>query len=212
MLEGSLRSAGYDVGSVAEGQAALEYLATERPDLVILDVMLPGQDGFQVLQQIRDWSDVFVLMLTATPEPQNIVHGLSLGADDYLTKPFNMNELLARVAALLRRKQPWQTDVPTHLQRGPIEVDIARRSVTVNGTSVDLTPTEYRLLLYFVQHSGQVLTHEQILQHVWGPEYGGESQYVWVNIGRLRQKIEAEPKSPKLIVTERGIGYRLVAE
>lgn len=213
MLEGSLRNAGYVVGSVAEGQAALEYLATERPDLVVLDVMLPGQDGFQVLQQIRDWSDVLVLMLTATPEPQNVVRGLQLGADDYLTKPFNMNELLARIAALLRRRQSsWEAETPTVVERGPVTIDLARRSVTVNGAPVELTPTEFRLLTYFAQHPGQVLTHAQILQQVWGPEYGGESQYLWVHIGRLRQKIEPDPKAPEVIVTERGVGYRMAAE
>jgi two-component system, OmpR family, KDP operon response regulator KdpE len=180
--------------------------------VVILDVMLPGQDGFKVLQQIRDWSDVLVLMLTAAPEPQNVVRGLTLGADDYLTKPFNMNELLARIATLLRRQQPWQPDAPALVQRGPIEIDHARRKVVVHGTEVDLTPTEFRLLTYFAQHAGQVLTHAQILQHVWGEGYGGESQYLWVHVGRLRQKIERDPKSPQLIVTERGVGYRLVTE
>lgn len=213
MLEGSLRSAGYVVGSVPEGQAAIEYLATERPDLVILDVMLPGQDGFRVLQQLRDWSEVLVLMLTAAPEPQNVVRGLELGADDYLTKPFNMPELLARVTALLRRRQPaLELDAPTVVQRGPLTIDLARRSVTVNGAPVELTPTEFRLLTTFAQHPGQVLTHTQLLQQVWGPQYGGENHYLWVHIGRLRQKIEPDPKTPQLIVTERGVGYRLAAE
>lgn len=213
MLVGSLRNAGYVVDAVAEGQAALQYVATEQPDLVVLDVMLPGQDGFTILQQIRDWSDVLVLMLTAFPEPDNVVRGLQSGADDYVTKPFNMDELLARVDALLRRRSSSLVpDAPAIFQSGPLRVDLARRLVEVAGQPVELTPTEYRLLVALVQHAGQVLTHGQLLQQVWGPEYGGESQYLWVHIGRLRQKIEVDPKAPRLIVTERGIGYRLVAK
>jgi len=212
MLEGSLRNAGYVVSAVAEGQAALEVIATEAPDVVVLDLFLPGQDGFAILQQIRDWSDVLVMILTASSEPGNVVRGLQLGADDYLTKPFRMDEFLARIAALLRRRGgELEEDVPV-IQRGPLQIDVARRHAQVDGVSVELTPTEFRLLTYLAQHADQVLTHAQILQHVWGPAYGGESQYLWVHIGRLRQKIEADPRAPRLIRTERGVGYRLVAE
>jgi two-component system KDP operon response regulator KdpE len=212
MLVGSLRNAGYVASAVAEGQAALEMIASEAPDLVVLDLFLPGQDGFAVLQQIRDWSNVMVMMLTASSEPAHIVRGLQIGADDYLTKPFRVDEFLARVAALLRRRGgELELDTPV-IQRGPLQIDVARREVQVDGKSVDLTPTEFRLLTYLAQHAEQVLTHAQILQHVWGPAYGGESQYLWVHIGRLRQKIEADPRAPRLIVTERGVGYRLAAE
>lgn len=173
MLEGTLRNAGYVVGSVAEGQAALEYLASEQPDLVVLDLLLPGQDGFSVLQQVRDWSNVLVMMLTASHEPEKIVRGLQLGADDYLTKPFNMDELLARVGALLRRRSGQvEPAAPAIFQAGPLVINWAQRSVEVNNQPVSLTPTEFRLLGFLAQHAGQVLTHEQILQHVWGPEYG----------------------------------------
>jgi two-component system KDP operon response regulator KdpE len=213
MLEGSLRNAGYVADSVPEGLAALEYLASEQPDLVVLDLMLPGQDGLAILQQIRDWSQVLVLILTAAPEPQTSVRGLQLGADDYMTKPFNMDELLARIEALLRRRRQTTTQqLPAVLQRGPLMLDLARRSVQVDDTPVDLTPTEFRLLAVLARHPGQVLTHAQLLQQVWGPAYGGESQYLWVHIGRLRQKIEADPKAPRLILTERGVGYRFAAE
>lgn len=212
MLAGSLRNAGYVVRAVAEGQAALEVLATESPDVVVLDLFLPGQDGFAVLQQIRDWSDVLVMILTASSEPDNVVRGLQLGADDYLTKPFRMDEFLARIAALLRRRgAEVEAGVPV-IQRGPLQIDVARRQVLVDGATVVLTPTEFRLLTYLAQHAGQVLTHAQILQQVWGPAYGGESQYLWVHIGRLRQKIEADPRAPRLILTERGVGYQLAAE
>ncbi len=212
MLEGTLRNAGYVVHAVTEGQAALEYLASAQPDLVVLDLMLPGQDGFTILQQLRDWSQVLVMILTASPEPDKVVRGLQLGADDYLTKPFNMNEFLARVDALLRRRSNGlEPNAPAILHHGPLLIDFARRRVEIDQQLVELTPTEYRLLTYLAQHPGQVLTHEQILKQVWGPEYGGESQYLWVHIGRLRQKIEADPKAPRMLVTERGVGYRFAA-
>lgn len=210
MLLGSLRNAGYVVHAVADGHAALEYVASEHPDLVVLDVMLPSQDGFHVLQQIRDWSDVLVLMLTASPEPNNVVRGLQLGADDYVTKPFRMDEFLARVAALLRRRNdPLAPETTPIFHNDQLQIDFAQRMVRVDGQPVELTPIEFRLLAVLAQHAGQVLTHTQLLQQVWGPEYAGENQYLWVHIGRLRQKIEAEPKSPQVILTERGVGYRL---
>ena len=209
MLEGSLRNAGYVVGTVAEGQAALEYLASEQPDLIVLDLQLPGQDGFSVLQQVRDWSTVLVMILTASHEPENIVRGLQLGADDYLTKPFNMDEFLARLDALLRRRSAEiAPKASAILQSGPLMINWAQRRVEVNGQPVSLTPTEFRLLGFLAQHAGQVLSHEQILQHVWGPAYGGENQYLWVHVGRLRQKLGDDRKAPQMIVTERGAGYR----
>jgi len=213
VLVKSLGGAGYLVDGVAEGQAAVEYVASEQPDLVILDLMLPGEDGFRVLERLRDWSDVLVLILTASPEPDNVVRGLQGGADDYLTKPFSMDELLARVEALLRRgPRAGVPEAPAVFQSGPLTVDLAKRRVTVEGTAVELTPTEFRLLTVLARHAGQVLTHAQLLEQVWGPAYGGESQYLWVHIGRLRQKIEPDPKTPSLVLTERGVGYRLAAD
>ncbi|MDP9311654.1 MAG: ATP-binding protein [Chloroflexota bacterium] len=210
MLVGSLRNAGYVAHAVAEGQAALEYVGAEQPDLVVLDLMLPGQDGFAILRQIRDWSNVLVLMLTASPESQNVVRGLQLGADDYVTKPFSMNEFLARVAALLRRRNdPLVPEAAPIFHNDLLQIDFGRRTVKVAGKPVDVTPTEFRLLAVLAHHAGQVLTHKQLLQQVWGPEFDGESQYLWVHIGRLRQKIELNPKSPQVILTERGVGYRM---
>jgi DNA-binding response OmpR family regulator len=209
VLESSLTNAGYTVGTAAEGVAALEYVATERPDLVLLDLMLPGDDGFAVVQQLRDFTAVPIMMLTASSDEQHIVRALQLGADDYLVKPFGMDELMARIEALLRRAG-GATDnrEPAVIGAGDLSIDLARRAVRLNGSPVELTPIEYRLLAYLARHTGQVLTHEQILRHVWGAEYGGESQYLWVHMGRLRQKIEADPKQPRHILTERGTGYR----
>jgi DNA-binding response OmpR family regulator/signal transduction histidine kinase/CHASE3 domain sensor protein len=209
VLETGLTNAGYTVGMVAEGTAAVEYAATERPDLIVLDLMLPGEHGLTVLQRLRDFTSVPVLILTASSDEQHIVRGLGLGADDYMVKPFKMDELVARIGALLRRSQGGDVQAgPVVLEVGDIQIDLARREVQRDGTQIELTPTEYRLLVYLARNTGQVLTHEQILQHVWGPEYGNESQYLWVHIGRLRQKIEQNPKNPRHILTERGAGYR----
>ena len=209
VLESGLTNVGYTVGMVAEGTAALEYAATERPDLIVLDLGLPGEDGFRVLQQLRDFTSAPVIILTASSDEQHIIRGLGLGADDYMAKPFKMDELIARIGALLRRVQAnGQTDEPVVLHAGDLTIDLARRSVHRNGAPIELTPIEYRLLTYLARHAGQVLTHEQLLQHVWGSEYGSESQYLWVHIGRLRQKIEASPKAPRHVRTERGMGYR----
>ncbi len=209
VVEASLADAGYTVGSVAEGVAAVEYAATERPDLIVLDLLLPGEDGFRVLQHLRDFTQAPIMMLTASADERHVVRGLQLGADDYLLKPFKMDELLARVAALLRRARPGRdTNAPVLINAGDLTIDTARRSVYRGQQLLDLTPTEYRLLIYLARHAGQVLTHEQLLHHVWGAEYGGESQYLWVHVSRLRQKIEADPRAPGHILTERGAGYR----
>jgi two-component system KDP operon response regulator KdpE len=162
-----------------------------------------------VLQQLRDFTSAPVIILTASSDEQHIIRGLGLGADDYMAKPFKMDELIARIGALLRRVQAnGQSGEPVVLHAGDLTIDLARRSVHRNGAPIELTPIEYRLLTYLARHAGQVLTHEQLLQHVWGSEYGSESQYLWVHIGRLRQKIEASPKAPRHVRTERGMGYR----
>jgi two-component system KDP operon response regulator KdpE len=152
-------------------------------------------------------------MLTARAAEKDIVLGLQLGADDYVTKPFRLNELLARMEAVLRRAQPDVTPGEVSLiQVGELAIDLAARQVLVDGAEVNLTPTEYRILTYLARHAGQVLTHEQILAEVWGPEYGGENHYLWVHIAHLRQKIEPDSKSPRYLLTERGVGYRLAKE
>ena len=210
MLEGSLRNAGYVVHAVPEGQAALEYLATEQPDLIVLDLMLPGQDGFAVLQQIRDWSDVLVMILTAAPEPYKVVRGLQLGADDYLTKPFSMDEFLARIEALLRRHNNQIALAPSIFQQGPLVIDFTRRSVEVNGQAVELTPIEFRLLAYLAQHPNQVLTHTQILQHVWGPNTATKTNtcgYILAGYARRSSRIrKLHSSSPPNVAL--AIGWR----
>ncbi len=209
VLGSNLTNAGYTVDLVAEGVAALEHAVTERPDLILLDLFLPGEDGFQMLQCLRDFTDVPIMMLTASSDERHVVRGLQLGADDYLVKPFKMDELLARVEALLRRtRASVESRGPTIIVAGDLTIDLARHAVRRDDEEIDLTPTEYRLLTCLARHAGQVLTHEQLLHQVWGPEYGGENQYLWVHIGRLRQKIESTPSKPRHILTERGVGYR----
>jgi PAS domain S-box-containing protein len=206
----SLEDAGYRVLLASDGQGALDMLAQHAPDLVLLDVMLPGTDGFVLMQQIREWTAVPIIMLTARAAEQDVVRGLQRGADDYVTKPFALGELLARIEAVLRRAQAGPAaDEPSLLENGVLAIDLAQRRVTVSGEPVMLTPTEYRILVQLARHLGQVLTHEQILQAVWGEGYGSENHYLWVHVAHLRQKVEADPRQPRYILTERGVGYRM---
>ncbi|HWQ16171.1 MAG TPA: response regulator [Roseiflexaceae bacterium] len=209
VVERGLQDAGYRVVTAAEGQAALDALAQHAPDLVVLDVMLPGTDGFALVRQIREWTAVPVVMLTARAAEQDVVRGLQLGADDYVTKPFRMSELLARVEAVLRRAQAASAGEPALIENDGLTIDLVQRRVTVGGAEVTLTPTEYRILVHLARHAGQVLTHEQILQAVWGAGYGGENHYLWVHVAHLRQKIEPDVRKPHYILTERGVGYRM---
>lgn len=213
LLESELRRAGYAVEVVVESQAALEAVAHRPPDIVLLDVMLPGIDGFALCRQLREWSSVPIIMLTARTAERDIVLGLQLGADDYVTKPFRLHELVARIEAVLRRAQPALLhEGPTRIQIGGLCVDLTARLVTVDGAPVSLTPTEYGILACLARHAGQALTHSQILQDVWGVEYRDEHQYLWVHITHLRRKIEPDPKRPIYLLTERGVGYRLARQ
>jgi len=177
-------------------------------DLVILDIMLPGMDGFDVLQKIREFSSVPVLMLTAKDQDVDIVKGLRLGADDYVKKPFSVHELLARVEAVLRRAAPSE-----EVQARPpfvcddFTMDFQQRRVTVRGKDIKMGPTEYRLLSQLVQNAGRVMLHTDLLRKVWGPEYGNETEYLRVYVSYLRNKIEEDPSNPKYILTEHGVGY-----
>jgi DNA-binding response OmpR family regulator/signal transduction histidine kinase len=210
LLETSLPDAGYQVHTVVESQAALETVIQQPPDVILLDVMLPGIDGFTLCKQLREWTAVPIIMLTARAAEKDVVLGLQLGADDYVTKPFRANELIARIDAVLRRAQPdTAPSGPSLIQIDGLAIDLAQRLVTVDGTEITLTPIEYQILAYLARHSGQVLTHSQILQEVWGQEYSGESHYLWVHIAHLRQKLEPNSKQPRYILTERGVGYRL---
>ncbi len=207
----NLEHDGFQVISAFNGTEALEQVRTKLPNLVLLDVMLPDIDGFEVLRRIREQSAVPVIMLTAKGEEDSRVFGLELGADDYVTKPFSPRELVSRVRAVLRR-----TEADSAAVSGVIEVDnrlkldFNRREIWVNGQLVQLRPTEYRLLYHLAQNAGWVITHEQLLIKVWGYEYRDEPHYVRLYINYLRQKLEEDPANPKYILTERGVGYRFV--
>ncbi len=207
----NLEHDGFRVTEAFNGNQAINSVRSSLPDLVLLDVMMPDMDGFEVLRLIRETSKVPVIMLTAKGEEDDRVRGLELGADDYITKPFSPRELVSRVRAVLRR-----TESVTGTTHGIIEVDehlkldFDRREVWLDGMLVQLRPTEYRLLFHLVQNAGWVVTHDQLLAKVWGYEYRDEPHYVRLYINYLRKKLEADPANPKYILTERGVGYRFI--
>jgi len=190
-----------------DGEEALAIFEQEQPDLVLLDIMMPEVTGFDVLKELRLFSDVPVIMLTAKGDEIDKAMGLNLGADDYVTKPFGHLELIARVKAVLRRAQGMPLTHELPFSSGDIHVDFERRQVIVDGQPVSLTGTEYRLLYHLVRNAGQVLTHENLLAHVWGREYTDEIHYLKVYISRLRNKLEKDPHNPHYILTEYGVGY-----
>jgi two-component system KDP operon response regulator KdpE len=206
----SLEANGYQVVETQTGREGLDQTARLRPDVVVLDLGLPDQDGLSVLRQLREWSRVPVLVLSVRDRDQDKVALLDAGADDYLTKPFSMGELLARLRTALRHSQP--DGEPAVFHAGAVAVDLARRLVTVNDEPVKLTTTEYALLRLFIQNAGRVLTHTQLLREVWGPEYIEETHYLRVYLAHLRHKLEADPANPHLLLTEPGVGYRLAVE
>jgi two-component system KDP operon response regulator KdpE len=206
----NLEGRGYQVFTAGDGLEALAIFRRETIDLVILDVMMPDMNGLETIRRIRDVSRVPIVVLSALGEEQDKVRALNLGADDYLTKPFGVGELLARVDAVQRRAR-WssasQAQDHAQLAYGDIVVDFDRHRVEVRGDLVDLTPTEFNLLVYLMKNAGRLLTHEAILKSIWGTEYGRETEYLRVYIGRLRQKIEADPVNPRYIKTAHGFGY-----
>ena len=206
-VSANLRARGYDVLTAEDGRAALKVFSESVVDLVILDIMMPGPDGFEVCQAIRRQSEVPVIMLSARGRERDIVRALDLGADDYLTKPFGAEEMLARVRAVLRRSAQTGTMPRPPLVVGDLEIDFAARRVTVRDREVKLTPTEYDLLAHLAINAGRVITHRALLQAVWGPEYGDETEYLWAYIRRLRRKIEPDPSNPHHILTHPGVGY-----
>lgn len=207
----NLEHDGFQVVEANRGMQAVQLIRDRMPDVVILDVMMPDLDGFEVLQLIRETSQVPVIMLTAKGEEDDKVRGLELGADDYITKPFSPRELVSRVRAVLRRIDQGSAagdgiiEVDEHLN-----IDFGRREVWLDGELVKLRPTEYRLLYHLVQNAGWVLTYDQILSKVWGYEYRDEPHYVRLYVNYLRQKLEKDPANPVYILTERGVGYRFV--
>ena len=210
----NLELEGYDVLVASDGQQALEQIEQKAPDLVLLDVMMPRMDGFTVCHRVREFSAVPIIIVTARGQDQDKVRGLDLGADDYLTKPFSVDELLARVRAVLRRTQ-FLPHEPTHTMRtiiGDLSIDYMQHLVTMAGREVMLTPIEYSMLAYLAQNAGRVVTQDLLLEHVWGVEYSGESHMLQVNINRLRHKLEPDPTHPRYILTKVGIGYLLAAQ
>jgi two-component system KDP operon response regulator KdpE len=202
---------GYRVIEASNGMEAIDRVRDDLPDLVLLDVMMPEMDGFEALRLIRETSSVPIIMLTVKSDEEDRVHGLELGADDYVTKPFSPRELASRIKAVLRR-----TEMPVPADRSVIKVDdrlqidFNRRQVIVEGKEIKLRPTEYRLLYHLVNNAGWTLPHETLLAKVWGHEYRDETHYLRLYITYLRQKIEEDPAQPKYILTERGLGYRFV--
>jgi DNA-binding response OmpR family regulator len=207
----NLEHDGFRVDEAYNGTQALTKVRSNLPDLVLLDIMMPDIDGFDVLRIIRELSSVPVIMLTAKGEEDDRVRGLELGADDYITKPFSPRELVSRVRAVLRRTETTSGTIHGLLKIDDrLQIDFDRREVWVDGKLVKLRPTEYRLLYHLVQNAGWVITHDQILSKVWGYEYRDEPHYVRLYINYLRKKLEEDPANPKYILTERGIGYRFV--
>ena len=210
LMEANLISEGYDVTKAYDGQSAVEMVADTQPDLVLLDVMMPGLDGFGACERIREFSSIPIIMVTAKGEEQDRVRGLDVGADDYIVKPFSATEVLARVRAVLRRAQvtgsSYEQSIFTH---GNLRIDLARAEVYKDEDMVFLSATEYRLLLQFVHNQGNILTSEDLLVNVWGPEYREDKEILWVSISRLRQKLEDDPRNPQHIVTRSGMGYTM---
>lgn len=206
----SLEAQGMTVHEALSGQQGLVEAATRKPDLVIVDLGLPDVDGIDVIRELRGWSGLPVIVLSARTQEEQKVAALDAGADDYLTKPFGVSELLARIRAHLRRRNQAPASETPAVSFGDVSVDLAMRRVTRNGESVHLTPLEYRLLATLVRHAGRVLTHRQLLVDVWGPSHVESPHYLRIYMAHLRQKLERDPAQPEHIVTETGVGYRLV--
>ncbi|HVU11966.1 MAG TPA: response regulator [Phototrophicaceae bacterium] len=204
----SLEANGYTVYEVDNGQEALTEIAVHRPDLVILDLGLPDMDGIEVIRRLREWTQTPIVVLSVRDSDEDKIAALDAGADDYLTKPFSVGELLARLRVAQRHTRPESDS--SIFQTDGVRVDLTRRLVTVHGEEIKLTPTEYALLRLLIQNVGKALTHRQILREVWGTEYSEETHYLRVYIAQLRQKLEPDPARPQIILTEPGVGYRLV--
>ena len=207
----NLEHDGFQVSEAFNGKQAIQKMRDVTPDLILLDVMMPDLDGFEVLETVREFSNVPVIMLTAKGEEDDRVRGLEHGADDYITKPFSPRELVSRIKAVLRRTEGVSGSMHGLLEIDKrLKIDFDRREIWLEGKLVKLRPTEYRLLFHLVQNAGWVVSHDQLLQKVWGYEYRDEPHYVRLYINYLRQKLEKEPADPNYILTERGVGYRFV--
>jgi two-component system KDP operon response regulator KdpE len=207
-LRAALNANGYDTIEASSGADALLRAAADHPDVVILDLGLPDLDGTEVISRIREWSNIPIIVLSVRGRESDKIGALDRGADDYLTKPFSTGELMARMRAAMRRQLQAEVEQPVYHCDGLI-IDLARRLVTVDGKEIKLTPKEYDILRTLAIHAGRVLTHQYLLREVWGPTFTGETHYLRVYVGTLRQKIEADPARPRYILTEAGVGYRL---
>jgi two-component system KDP operon response regulator KdpE len=205
-----LKAVGFQVVAAATGESAMEMFALEQPDLVLLDILLPrGPDGYEVCQQMREFSNIPVIMLTAKARESEMLRGFDVGADDYLTKPFSAKELVARVRAVLRRSERSEETASARLHCGELEIDFARRNVRVRGKAVHLTRTEYALLRELALHANRVVVHRDLLTAVWGPEYRNDVDYLRAYARYLRRKLEVDPAHPRYILTLQGVGYML---
>ncbi len=209
-LKATLEANGFRYVEAETAGKGLIQCETQMPDLVVLDLGLPDMDGLEVIERVREWTRVPIVVLSARGQEKDKVAALDAGADDYLTKPFGVDELMARIRVALRHSaRPQAAEGDAVFRHGELEVDLEKRVVTVSGREVHLTPIEYRLLATLAKHAGKVLTHRQLLVEVWGPNAEFEHQYVRVYMNQLRHKIEAEPARPKYLITETGVGYRL---
>jgi two-component system KDP operon response regulator KdpE len=212
-LRTGLESQGFQLAEATTAREGLAQAATRAPDLVLLDLGLPDMDGFELVKRLREWSTTPVLILSARGQEKDKIQALDAGADDYITKPFSMGELLARIRVALRhRARPKPGDEGGVVETGNLKIDLERRHVAVAGEEIRLTPIEYRLLSTLARHAGKVLTHDVLLREVWGPGYTSQHHYLRVYMAQLRHKIEADPARPRLLITESGVGYRLRAE
>ncbi|MCF7914569.1 MAG: response regulator [Spirochaetaceae bacterium] len=214
-LRTSLKNHGYRLLLVEKGGEAISMTASHMPDLILLDLGLPDIDGIEVIRQLRSWSRIPVVVVSAREQERSKIEALDSGADDYLTKPFSIGELLARIRVALRHSQIGASENPlqnTEFRVGDLVVDMEHRRVKTNGKAVHLTPTEYKIVALLAKHAGKVLTHRFILKEIWGPSSVGESQYLRVFMANLRRKIEPDPTQPRYLITEIGVGYRLLDE
>jgi two-component system KDP operon response regulator KdpE len=208
-IRANLEARGYDIYLAQDGVEAVEEAARILPDAIVLDVNMPRMDGIEACQKIREWTNTPIIILSVREDEKDKVRALDQGADDYVTKPFGIEELLARIRVALRHSKNTDTDTPV-FTAGDLEVDFSKQLVKRRGETVKLTRTEYQLLAYLVSNCGKVLTHRDLLNNVWGPEYGEETEYVRTFITQLRRKIEDDPSNPQFIITEPRIGYRFV--
>lgn len=210
-LKVNLETRGYTVDTAETGEQGIKALENRRPDLLILDLLMPGMGGIDVVRKLRSVSTIPIIVLSAIGEETQKVQALELGADDYMTKPFGMEELFARIRSLLRRAAGATSAAPVFVA-GDLSVDFDRREVRLDGQPIKLTPTEYDLLKYMIEHAGKVLTHRMLLQEVWGQAYIDQAQYLRVFVGQLRKKIEKHPGRPRFILTDPGVGYRFCSD